>query len=64
MIKDVQAERTNGKEIIEALVVNGETRVWIPVMATKMVMISKNGDLDKVEAIRVRKFKDEKDGNL
>lgn len=54
MVKDQQNEKTQGKQIIEALISNGIIRVWIPVMVTKLYLVSKEGEITPITEVRVR----------
>lgn len=56
MIIDEQARKTNDEEIIEVLIGNKKAKVWIPVRATSLYIVNKNQELNKVEAVRLRKF--------
>lgn len=53
MIRDLVASQTNGKKIIEVLI-GGEVKVWVPMIAVKAFLINKDGDIERVQAVRVR----------
>lgn len=57
MVTDELAQKTDNKEIIEILVTDGKTKVWIPMMATSVYTVTKGQELNKVEAVKVRKLK-------
>ncbi len=59
MVKDEIAIKSKNKQIIEALV-GHKVKVWVPIMATQLYMVDKNGEIGKVEAVRVRNFENEK----
>lgn len=53
MIKDCHAIKTKNKEIIEVLI-GDSAKVWIPIMGTSLYLIDREGELNKVQEVRVR----------
>jgi hypothetical protein len=53
MTKDLLAIETKGEKMVEVLI-GDEVKMWIPVMATLIYIIDRNGNLNMVQEIRVR----------
>ena len=61
MIIDHESNKSNGDKIIEVLTSDGKVSVWVPVMATDLMLMTKNRELVRIKEIRVRNLKEEKD---
>ena len=57
MIKDELSEETGGAKVIEALIGDDKTKVWILVMATSLYIVGIDQKLSEVHAVRVRDLK-------
>lgn len=63
MIIDHESKNSNNNRIIEVLIVDKKTSVWIPAMATDLRLMNKQCDLVKIKEIRVRDLAKEKKNN-
>ena len=57
MIVDEVQKQSKGKEIIEVLIDEKNIKIWVPAMATDLRIMTKDYELNKVRALRVRKLK-------
>ena len=55
MVRD-EVNQKNKNEMIEVLVGDSSTNVWIPVMATDLRILDRDTEFVKVQAIRVRRL--------
>jgi hypothetical protein len=61
MVKDHNNEESNGDQIIEAFITEGDIGVMIPIMATQLYMVDRNGGISQVKELRIRNLKEEKE---
>lgn len=48
------SNKKNKSMIIEVLVGTLKTKVWVPIMATQAYLVNTDGEINKIEEIRVR----------
>lgn len=56
MVIDQEYKQSKSKRCIEVLVEDGKIKVWVPIIATNLFIISSNGEVRKIKEVHVRKL--------